>query len=174
MATTYTTIEENDVFAFDAVFVGLAGNTSTYLLHQFKKTNDNKEDKIRLRAVVKSSYAPTSSTVYFQIWNGTTLTWETVDTNAVQAADTVFSLDALVEVNNSNYYDFINQVAVRVYQLNNSGVSKTLSVDQILISFIAQYESKYLHTGNRFVQIYPAITTEYTPKYPHKNPQDDL
>ena len=181
----YTTLEENDVFANDDVFVGIAGSASAYLLHLFKKTNDNREDSFDIRAVVKSTLAPTSSPVLLQIWNGTTLSWETIATNATEDADTKFSLDAMVPVNESNYYDFGNQVAVRVYQLNNSIASQTLSIDQFKLSFIAQYEAQFVATGNQYAPMYQSentnytevfapVTTDYSVKYPHENPQDDL
>jgi len=104
----------------------------------------------------------------------------------LEDADTLFGLQAKVAVNDSNYYDFGNQVAVRIYQLNNSGSTKTLSVDLVRISFNTGYESKYSDTGNRYSQMYPAVdnkysqlypeatTSEYTSKYPSLNPQDDL
>lgn len=173
--TIYTTPEENDVYAFDGRRVDVVGDSGTYLLHLFKKTNDNREDQIKVRAVVRSSNAPAVTPVYLQIWNGTTLLWETIDSDLATGANIDFSLDAVVEVNNSNYYDFANQVAIRVYQPNTSGLPKTLSIDQIVISFIAQYSNTYETVGNKYIELYPTTNeTEYAPKYPSKNPQDDL
>ena len=168
------------------MFVGLAGTAGNYLIHQFKKRNENRVDDINIRAVVKSSYAPTSSIVYLQIWNGTTLSWETIDSENTKGANVKLSLDAQILTNDSNYYDFEEQIAIRVYQQNNSSDTHTLSIDQIRISFIAQYKNTYLATDNKYSDsydsvsvnyndVYPDISTpEYTPKYPHKNPQDDL
>lgn len=159
----------------DEIVVAQSGSNGNYLLHQFKKTNENRTDEIDILIVAKSSYSPTTSNVLLQIWNGTTLSWETLDTMALESADTLFGLHAKVAVNNSNYYDFGNQIAVRIYQLNNSGSTKILSVDLVKISFNTGYESKYSDTGDRYSEVYPATTTsEYTPKYPSNNPQDDL
>ena len=85
-----------------------------------------------------------------------------------------FSLDALVVANNFDYYDFGNQVSFRVYQQNDSGSAKILSIDQVLISFEAVYEDQFAATGNNFTEIFPSTTTDFAPVYPHKNPQDDL
>lgn len=146
-----------------------------YMIHQFKKTNENTSDSIRVLVVLKSSLAPTDSPVYLQIWNGTTLSWETIDSMILEDADIMFGLEASVAVNDSNYYDFGNQIAVRVYQLNNSAVQKTLSIDQVNITFETGYSAQYQDTGNQYSQMYPeVVTSEYTPKYPSRNPQNDL
>lgn len=152
----------------------LTGVTARYLVHQFKKTNDNREDNIRVRAVVKSTYAPTSKAVFLQIWNGTTLSWETIASENTKDANVDFSLDAFVPTNDSSYYDFGNQIAVRVYQQNDSGSGKTLSMNQILISFEAQYNNVFDATDSKYDEVFPPVESEYEPVYPHKNPQDDL
>lgn len=175
LSTIYTTLEENKVFANDNVYVDLTGVTGAYLMHLFKKTNDNREDNFDIRAVVKSSYAPSTKPVYLQIWNGTTLSWETIASNNSADANEKFSLDAFVTTNDSNYYDFGNQVAVRVYQQNDSGSGKTLSIDQFKLSFVAQYSPTFSSPETQYSEVFPTVNTnEYTPKYPSKNPQDDL
>lgn len=185
LATTYTTPEENNVYSYDGVRVDLAGATGKYLLHQFKKTNENRTDDISVRIVGRSSYAPTSSIVYLQVWNGTTLSWDTIDSENLAGANADFDLTAKVLSNDANYYDFGNQVAFRIYQNNNSGVSKTLSVDQVRISFIPIYSDSYSPTGNTYSPQYEGLGSKYasnysnpsatySKKYPSKNPQDDL
>jgi len=175
LSTLYTTLEENDVYAHDDVFVSQVGNAGAYMIHQFKKTNTNRTDLIKILVVLKSSLSPTDSPVYLQIWNGTTLSWETIDSMILEDANAVFGLESSVGVNNSNYYDFGNQIAVRVYQLNNSAVQKSLSVDQVNITFETGYDSQYEDTGNQYSQMYPEIVVpEYSKIYPSSNPQNDL
>lgn len=175
LSTVYTTLEENDVYANDDIYVDQSGVTGAYIMHLFKKTNENREDNFDIRAVVKSTYAPSTKPVYLQIWNGTTLSWETIATNNTADASEKFSLDAFVTTNDSNYYDFGNQVAVRVYQQNDSGSGKIVSIDQFKLSFVAQYSPTFSSPETQYSEVFPTVNTnEYTPKYPSKNPQDDL
>lgn len=174
LSTRYTTIEEGEVYLKDGRMVAIAGAASAYLMHLFKKANDNRKDRIKVRIDLQTSLAPTSSTVYLQMWNGRTNAWETMDSNALKLVNEDFSLYA--DVTDTEYYDFrenAGEVAVRVYQLNNSGVSKTLSIDLVQISFVHTYRAKYSATGNRYKEKYTPHKSTYRAKYPHKNPQDD-
>lgn len=174
------------MYDFDQIRVSQAITNGSYGLHLFKKTNDNREDNIRIKVVLQCSYAPSSSPVYLKIWNGTTLSWETLDTVSDKDADTDFSLYADVPTNESNYYDFGNQIAVLVYQLNDSGSAQTISIDQVVISFIARYEAQFSSVKTayegvfddipvNYVDAFPSTgSPEYTKKFPSKNPQDDL
>lgn len=108
-----------------------------------------------------------------------------MDTESGKGADEDFSLYA--DVTDTSYFDFrqvADEVAVRVYQLNNAGVAKTMCVDLVQISFVPQYQSKYNASGNRYKAKYNSATSrykdkytskeqKYRPKHPHKNPQDD-
>ena len=62
----------------------------------------------------QTDYAPTSSTVYLQIYNYDTPEWETVDSDNTTAADTDFTLEGniadLTNYKNNNY------ITCRVYQ----------------------------------------------------------
>lgn len=185
LAIIYTTPEEGDVYYSDTAYVALSGSTSNYLLHQYKKQNDNRHDRIKVRIDLKSSYAPTSSTVYLQIWNGITNSWETLDSNATYAADTEFSLYG--DVTETSYYDFresFAEVAFRVYQYNNSGSTKILSVDLVQISFLIVYQADYIEqdlsytdeyvpVGNKYADEYTIRANTWQQRYPHKNTQDD-
>lgn len=158
----------------DGIYVCLTGPASRYMLHQFKKENDNRDDRIKVRIDLKTSLAPTSSPVYLQMWNGITLSWETMDSNNTKDANEDFSLYA--DVSETTYFDFretFSEVAVRVYQLNNSGLEKQLCIDLVKISFLNRYVAQYSATGNRFQDQYQPNGGEFEPKYPHKNPQDD-
>lgn len=170
----------------DSIYVCLTGPTSRYMLHQFKKENDNRTDRIKVRIDLKTSLAPTSSPVYLQMWNGLTNSWETMDSNNTKDADEDFSLYA--DVTETTYFDFrqtFSEVAVRVYQLNNSGQEKQLCIDLVKISFLNPYVARYSATGNRyrdqyqptgnkFQDQYSTHERDFEPKYPHKNPQDDV
>jgi hypothetical protein len=109
------------------------------------------------------------------MWNGLTNSWETMDSNNTRGANEDFSLYA--DVTETTYFDFresFAEVAVRVYQLNNSGSGKTVCVDLVKISFLNVYVDKYNANGNRFQGQYVNRSGTFTPKYPHKNPQDDV
>jgi hypothetical protein len=168
LATIYTTKEEQDVYKNDAIYVALSAAATKYLIHQFKKLNDNTKDHIRVRVDLKSSLAPTDSAVYLQVWNGKTNAWETQDSNNTEAADTDFSLYADITeatFRDGSWYDFNNEFAARVWQLNNQG-TQSLSIDLVQISFLIAYEDQYTTDED-------CPPNEYSPLYPHANPQDD-
>jgi hypothetical protein len=157
LATEYTTPEEGDVFKNDDVIVGLTG--SNFLVHQFKKKNDNNKDTIKVKIDLKSSLAPTSSTIFLQVWDGQQ--WVTLHSNNTAAADTDLGLYYTINTNQGLYYDFSNVITFRVYQEVTSG-SETLSIDLVEILFKADYDD-----------LYSAKSTSYLPKYTTKNPQEN-
>jgi hypothetical protein len=164
LATVYTTQEEWDVYYDDAIRVALIGTASRYLIHQYKKLNDNRSDRIKVRVDLQSTIAPVDSNTYLQIWNGQTNTWETLDSISGSADDYPASTDFSLygDVTDTSYFDFNNEVAVRVYQLNNTGFNQTLSVDLVQFSFKSVFTSKYI-----------SRPIAYVAKYFHKSPQDD-
>lgn len=171
LATVYTTPEEGDVFYSDQIYVPLTFGDTTFGMHQFKKLNDNRVDRVKVRIDLKSSLAPLSSPVYLQVWDGITNSWQTADSNNVNDANEDFTLNA--DVNDTSYYDFGNEFACRVYQENNSGSAKILSIDLVQISFIPNYQPAYRTTNTRYRNAYTSKKSKYRAKYPHKNPQDD-
>jgi hypothetical protein len=64
----------------------------------------------------QSDYAPTTSTVYLQIYNRNSTTWETVDSNNTSGADANFTLTGTITTNLSDYFDANWWVSCRVYQ----------------------------------------------------------
>ena len=137
--------------------------------------------------ILSSTYAPIDSIVELQIWNGTTNSWETIDFEDSKEASIDFSLDSeITDVNDTDYYDFGNQVAFRVLQLNNSGQAQTLSVDQVIISFNYVYHVSYTAIDPHYKELYDKVGTGYSDMYssmnsstyqktyPARNPQDDL
>lgn len=115
MAITYTTPEEGKVAVEDGHRVAVSGITS-YLVHQFKRRHTNRSDRIKIRINARTTLAPTTQTVYLQIWNGRTNSWETLDSNSKSGANEDFNLHG--DVSDTSYYDFQNEVCVRIYQNN--------------------------------------------------------
>lgn len=153
------------MFYKDGRYVSISGTPAQFIIHQFKKANSNRDDRIKCRIDLKTSYAPTSSPVFLQAWNGINNAWETVASNNTKAADTDFSLEVLLNALDGNYYDFREsaaEVCFRVYQLNDSGVTKSISIDLVQISFLPVYQDTYV-----------TQPSSYRPTYPHENPQDD-
>lgn len=116
LAIVYDTQETTNVATDDDVFVNLGATTGGTLMHLFKKEHTNNTDNINITVKVKSSVAPNVSVVYLQIWNKTSASWETLDTEASANANVEFTLSGAKTSSLSDYYDTNNEVAVRVYQ----------------------------------------------------------
>jgi len=63
----------------------------------------------------QTDLAPSSSTVFLQIFNRNTPAWETVDSDNTTAADTDFTLEANIP-DLTNYKNASNVISCRVYQ----------------------------------------------------------
>jgi len=113
----YTEAERTDVATDDGTYVDIQGTTDQYALHQFKEINANDTDALVIHWNGKTTVAGSLSTIYLQIYNRNTTTWETLDSNNSVAVLTDFDLDAMVTSNLSDYYDADNLISVRVYQL---------------------------------------------------------
>ncbi len=90
--------------------------TNEYAEFLFKNKNDNTTDSIQVTWDGQSDVAPSSSTVYLQIYNRTTEEWETKDSDNSSAVNTDFELTSTITANLNNYYDVSGWVACRVYQ----------------------------------------------------------
>ena len=66
--------------------------------------------------VGRTSLAPVLSTVYLQVFNNTTQSWETLVSNNITAADINFTLSATISNNLNDYFDEFQRVICRVYQ----------------------------------------------------------
>lgn len=115
LSTTYTTSEEQDVDHKDGRRVPLIGIGGYHLIHQFKKLNTNRKDRVKIHIVLQSTLSCEDSPVYLQIWNGLTNAWETLDTDSTTAVGS--DVDLRGEVSDTAYYDFNNEIACRVFQL---------------------------------------------------------
>lgn len=90
--------------------------TDENALFLFKDKNDNNTEGIEVSWEGQTDYAPSSSTVYLQIFNRTSGDWETLDSDNTTAVDTDFTLTGTQTTGLSNYYDANYWVACRVWQ----------------------------------------------------------
>jgi hypothetical protein len=88
--------------------------TGQFTIHQFKDYVGS-SDSISLEWEGQTNLDPTMSTVYLQIYNRNTTTWETVDSDNTSGVDTDFILTANIS-NISDYKDSNTVIASRVYQ----------------------------------------------------------
>jgi len=84
------------------------------MIHQYKDFV-GAENSIRLECELKTAVAPAVSTVYLQIYNRNTTTWDTVDSNNTAPINTDFVLTGFV-ADLTNYKDGSNVISCRVYQ----------------------------------------------------------
>lgn len=87
-----------------------------YVIHQRTIKNSNNTDSISVTWNGQTTTPPSSSTVYLQIWNANSSSWETFDSDNSTAKNTDFDLTANITSSLSNYYYGNNWVSIRVYQ----------------------------------------------------------
>ena len=85
------------------------------MIHQFKDYA-GESSSCTLEWEGQTSLVPSLSTVYLQIYNRNTTTWDTVDSDNFSNANTDFILTADI-ANLTNYKDGGNVISCRVYQL---------------------------------------------------------
>jgi len=86
-----------------------------YAIHLFKNDVGN-EVNCKVTCDLKSSLAPSLSTIYLQVYNHNSTSWETLDSNSTTAADTIFTLTAVIS-DLTNYKDIFKIISFRTYQL---------------------------------------------------------
>lgn len=106
----YTTVSSDDG---NYVTQSSVGQYSVFLL---KNKSTTQMPFIVLTWNGQSDQAPSTSTVYLQVYNRNSASWETLTSNNSANADTDFTLTATISSNLSYYYDANNWVAARVYQ----------------------------------------------------------
>lgn len=117
LGTIYSSQEVTDVSDNDDVFVDLVMNDAGFGVHEFKKYNsNNQEEQFTVTARVKSDLAASTSTIYLQVFNRDTSSWETLDSDNSTGADTEFVLTGGKSSDLSDYFDANYVVAFRVYQ----------------------------------------------------------
>jgi hypothetical protein len=114
LATIFSEQEYTDVGTDNDTYVDLEG-TEQYFEFLFKEPNDNSTDSFRITWKGKSSLAPSSSTVYLQVYNRTLSQWETLDSdNSVLLILSLSRRDAINRF--EQFYDANYVITVRVYQ----------------------------------------------------------
>ena len=108
----YTNVHtENDVYVVQSAL-------SEYSIFEFKDKYTTNIEAPTITAKTRSTLAPSSSTVYLQIYNRTAADWETLDSDSTTAADTKFTLTGTQYHNLDDYYDVDNWISYRIYQLD--------------------------------------------------------
>jgi len=100
---------KNDIYAEQTA-------TSQYAIHQFKDYA-GANTSCNLEWEGQTNCSPSLSTVFLQIYNRVSESWETVDSDNTSPANTDFSLTANV-ADLTNYKDASNVISCRVYQLD--------------------------------------------------------
>jgi len=117
LATVYTQTQLGYVADNDDVFVDL--EAGDYMIHQFKYRHTANSTFPTVTVRVKSTLAPTASTVYLQVYNFNTSSWTTIDSDNTTGADTEFELTGSPTGTEANFYQSVGslyQVVARVYQ----------------------------------------------------------
>ena len=113
LETAYSVGDVSDVATKDDVRVGQTG-TSQYMIHEYKDyVGENASCHLEWEGM--TTLAPSSSTVYLQIYNRDTSEWETVDSDNTSASDADFVLEGNI-ADLSNYKDTNSVISCRVYQ----------------------------------------------------------
>jgi hypothetical protein len=113
LETAYSTQDYTDVDTNNEVRVAQTA-TSEHAIHQFKDWV-GAETSCDLEWEGQTTLAPTSSTVYLQIYNQNTTTWDAVDSDNETGADTDFTLSGNI-ADLTNYKTASGTISCRVYQ----------------------------------------------------------
>jgi len=115
LETVYTDQEITDVATENSVWVAQTGLLE-YTIHQYKNYVGSETNCV-LTWKGRTNLAPSSSTVYLQIYNLDTLLWETVDSDNSSAVDTNFTLTAVI-ADLTDYKDVTGSMICRIYQFD--------------------------------------------------------
>ena len=115
LSTNFNEQDYTNVGTDNDVYVDLTGSNK-YFQFLFKEPNKNNTDGFKVTWKGKSTVAPSSHTVYLQIYNRTTASWTTLTSNNTASANTEFTLESTVNTNISDYYDANYVVSCRLYQ----------------------------------------------------------
>lgn len=114
LTTTYSAQDITDVSTDDGTRVSQLA-TGEYAIHQYKDYATPYNYAVFLWNG-QTNIPCSTSTVYLQIYNRNTTTWDTIDSDSTTGANTDFDLTATVS-SLTNYKDGNSVVACRVYQL---------------------------------------------------------
>ena len=115
LTTIYSAGDITDVATSNDIRVSQSAS-SQYAVHLFKDYI-GAEDNINIQWEGQTNLDPASSTVYLQIYNRNTTTWETIDSDNTSSIDIDFILTADV-LGLTNYKDGNTVISWRVYQLS--------------------------------------------------------
>lgn len=115
LAIRYSNTEIENVATSDDVRVDIDG--AGYIIHQFKDHQTSVRD-ITVVWEGQVGTAPTTSTVYLQVYNHTSGLWETIDSDNTSNASEDFILTGSLGGTLSDYFDSNNFTSFRVYQQN--------------------------------------------------------
>jgi hypothetical protein len=114
LATGFTAQDYADVLTNNEVRVDQSTN-GQFAVFLFKDKYSG-TDTIAATWEGQSTLAPSSSTVYLQVYNKNSTTWETIASNNTESANTDFFLKGTVTSNLSDYFDANFWISCRVYQ----------------------------------------------------------
>jgi hypothetical protein len=118
LTTAYTTQEYVNVATLDGDRTSLNTTSAYYVIHQYKDKHSNSVATITPSWTGQSDTAASICTIYLQIYNVNSATWETLDSDNSTGANTNITLIGSITTNISNYYATGNWVTCRVYQRN--------------------------------------------------------
>ena len=116
LESIYTDQEIIDVAINDTDRVSQIAS-SEYAIHQYENYVDAEANCV-LRWKGRTTLSPATSTVYLQIYNVNTNTWEIKDSDSTSAVDTDFELTATI-MDLTEYRDITDSITCRIYQLDS-------------------------------------------------------
>jgi hypothetical protein len=116
LGTEYSGTDITNVLTSDDVWVSQTA-FNQYMVHQYKLYAGN-HNRVTVKWEGKATKAPSVSTVYLQIYNQTSSTWETIDSDSTTAANTDFTMSKTI-TDLADYKDGSNYISTRVYQFAN-------------------------------------------------------
>jgi hypothetical protein len=113
LSTTFNSTNYSNVTTEDSTFDTISGDGYlNYLFKAYKSGGGN----FLINVKAKSTKAPSSNTVYLQVYNRDTTSWENLDSDSSTGANTVFTLSGGKNSSLTDYYDSDNLLSLRVYQ----------------------------------------------------------
>lgn len=113
LETTYTAQDVLDVATADDIRVDQDA-TNEFMIHEYKNFVGD-QPSCQLNWEGQTTLAPATSTIYLQIYNRNTTTWDTVDSDNSSSVNTDFVLFASI-ADLTNYIDATNLISCRIYQ----------------------------------------------------------
>jgi hypothetical protein len=114
LTTNYSVQDYLDVDTVNNVWVSQDASGGSYTIHEFKNFT-GELSACTLECVSQTTLLPSSSTVYLQIYNVNTTTWDTVDSDNSSPVDTNFTLTAYI-ADLTNYKDGSGIITCRTWQ----------------------------------------------------------